>query len=1848
MMFGQSSGTGSAFGGFGANNANNNTSSLFGSSATSTTPAFGSNTATSSTSPFGQSSGFGSTNTSGTGVFGQNANQSSGFGGFGNTSRPTFGSSSTGFGGSGGLFGGSNTTQSTTSPFGSGGAFGSTNNAAANTSPFGQANTASTGTGLFGSAAKPASAFGGFGSNTNTGSTTGATNTGFGSGFGASIGTTNQGTTVPFEPVQEKEASSNVTNAFQSISCMPAYQKFSFEELREQDYAQGRRYGNASGAGAFGKPTGFGTGTFGQTNTFGQPTTSTGGTGLFGSTAGQPSTFGSSTSAFGSNTSNTSGGLFGQKPASGGLFGSTTTSNNTGTGLFGNTSNSAGFGSNSTPAFGQTNTNAFAGTSAFGQANATQNKPAFGTGFGGFGSSNTATTSAPAFGTTTPAFGSNTANVGTGLFGNTANTTTTSTFGQPATTGASTFGGFGMNSNTTTSQLPAYSAFGGTANAQNKPTFGTGFGTASNTTTGTTPSLFGQQQNQQNKPLFGGGFGQTQTQQPATGGGLFAPSAPQTGTSLFSTTNNATGSGAGLFGNVGASQQSSAPSGGLFGAKPQASLFGNNQMQNTGTSLFGGNTATTGGFGTQTGASLFGGNTQPQAGPLFGNSQMGGVGAQQAPLQASIDQNPFGSNPLFNYSNQPVTSSPGPIATPISSSSAQKKKPAMLPTYKLSPRPPSSPRPKSAATRSVSGGSTAPASTLSSSRSLLFDGLADKAILSSDAFSPRNDIRKLVIDRKVTEADILSGGADMTKYHEATPKYQEKRVAFSDTTETKEKSTASFPTTATSTTLKSSISNSATSPAEPPSTPKPASLSTEKPKPNPPATVHNSSVLGTASGSSPVIEDDGYWSSPSASVLRKMSLKELESVANYKVGRKGYGEVSFNRPVDLSAFAHPEQIPGQLVLFGPKTCTVYPDDSIKPEQGKGLNVPATITLEKCYPVAKDTKQPITEVDHPLVPVHIERLRKMKDTQFITYIADSGTWVFSIEHFSIWGLVDDEDEYDAPAEPVKLPPPAVVASQPFPAFRFAQSQSQGYNYSPMKTDEISPVKQTPQHMQDLSMSSTEYDSGRAKLPGDWNIESSYDFKPDDTPLRSKSFLATRGTFQGREVIPSFEIKSPMVEDISASQVYSEDDEIISDEDKELYDDEEAHRLHSMMDDEVVSIEDSRALEQYEGEETMESSIDVPIGRSWLEQLKFARIGRSMWAAVDAEKKELMACTEQSSRLEDYKFTFADLDAELFGGDSFFDRGSGQKSDRDIVVPRSGTVAKFSADGRIFTSSGNKLFTKILDNFILDSNCNSHSHSSFDFLSVYLSNSTAVLRDGELPLFKPNPGLSFGKILDFYLFSTNADQTLIDVWKLASILFDDPPLDMESLNPEADRKIAVELLRKARLSALFENLVEKDVANDLSSLPREETVFTLLSGHQIEEACIEAVKDKDLHLATLLPLIGGDADFRRDIKNQINDWVTKNVLSEIPTSIRKVYELLSGNTSLAKSSVGGFSLDKVPEICVSKGLDWRRAFGLRLWYEVYEEDNIEKAVKKYQMAFENLTDVQSPIPGYVEAESAVDNSKRDILYELLKLYADPSYPLSLAVLPTNISPLPLNFAVSWQLFNIFVRVKRIRDVNGELLAAGDELSADFAWQLESAGRWKDALFVLLHIEDPVIARQSVQEFLNRHVSDIQKVAEDEEYLLNVLRVPKVMILTAKALHARYSHESVKEAQFLLDASDWNAAHSVIIRTVGPKAVISESLDDLLTLLCRFKDVTGISNWKIGGQVYLDYINVVKTTKDENVDLWWPKEIRGLPVQGVSLEDSLERLRSSLRLIDYSSLGFTSMVAVQEMARIVGVDV
>jgi nuclear pore complex protein Nup98-Nup96 len=976
-------------------------------------PGFGS----AQNSAFGGSKqgGFGSTTTTaGGGLFGSGTATSgnTGFGGFGSTAPSTtsaFGSQNTG----GGLFGnkpgfGSGTT-TTSNPFGS----------TTSSTPFG-----STTTGAFGAPA----------------STALAANTGECQGTGS----------VPFQPFIEKEpnSSTNQQNSFQSISFQQPYQKFSPEELRLADYAQGRRYGNQSNQpGAFGSSN---FGSFGQAqpgSTFGT-TGTTGTTNPFGSGA-TGSGFGTSqpqTSAFGSGTT-TSGGLFGQKPPSGGLFGSQQTQ--TSTGLFG--SGSGGFGSGTSTGFGTNNQTS--GTSVFG-GNTAANKPTF-----SFGSTAPAS-SGTGFGSTTAttgAFGSG------GMFGNTGQQQNTTTpFGQqpqqqqPAQNNP--FGGFG-----TASQPATTSLFAG-ANQQ-KPATGL-FG---NTNTGTGTGLFG---NTQAAAGTSNPFGaSTNTQN--TGGLFGAPKAPATGTGLFGSGNtaqtNTGGTGlfggfgnqnanqnqqpqqsTGIFGNLNANNQQKPPS--LFSQQPQAgatSLFGSSGNQQQGGNLFGG----------------LGGNQpqqQPQqaqnslfGGSLFGGSQQSQQNQQPQSLTASInDSAAYGNGSLFSNLASSQISNPGPLATPLSSSAKQKKT-AALPLYKLNSASTSR---FSTPTRrgfgfsysnygtpnSVSSAASTPGATFSgsllgnnmgrslgksvSSSSLRRSFNAEDSILAPGAFSASpcarhygstGSMKKLVINRSL-RSDLFSPPKDELQQAPSTPNggILKKRVSFDSSAQPNGNGTSSP--------LKH-VQNNATPSSEELGymRPRPTTNGTktngtaapqemEQVSNNELAIVHEEEAAPAPSVSSTLSLEDQepgqYWMKPSKAEIEAMTRDQRKEVHDFTVGRDGVGHVTFS-VVDLRDI-NLDELFDNIVVLTVRSATVYPNAAKKPPRGKGLNVPSTISLQNSWPRGKDKRTPIGEKTGPRLKKHIDRLQKVPNTRFVNYEKDTGVWTFQVDHFTTYALDLDDDETDA--------------------------------------------------------------------------------------------------------------------------------------------------------------------------------------------------------------------------------------------------------------------------------------------------------------------------------------------------------------------------------------------------------------------------------------------------------------------------------------------------------------------------------------------------------------------------------------------------------------------------------------------------------------------------------------------------------------------------------------------------------------------------------------------------------------------------------------------------------------------
>lgn len=78
----------------------------------------------------------------------------------------------------------------------------------------------------------------------------------------------------------------------------------------------------------------------------------------------------------------------------------------------------------------------------------------------------------------------------------------------------------------------------------------------------------------------------------------------------------------------------------------------------------------------------------------------------------------------------------------------------------------------------------------------------------------------------------------------------------------------------------------------------------------------------------------------------------------------------------------------------------------------------------------------------------------------------------------------------------------------------------------------------------------------------------------------------------------------------------------------------------------------------------------------------------------------------------------------------------------------------------------------------------------------------------------------------------------------------------------------------------------------------------------------------------------------------------------------------------------------------------------------------------------------------------------------------------------------------------------------------------------------------------------EYIHRHVTllDAREFTAEEEFVVEQLRVPADYIFRAKAIMALSRCEYDDGAHYLLQASEWNQAHEIIITHIAPDLVIN----------------------------------------------------------------------------------------------------
>ena len=283
----------------------------------------------------------------------------------------------------------------------------------------------------------------------------------------------------------------------------------------------------------------------------------------------------------------------------------------------------------------------------------------------------------------------------------------------------------------------------------------------------------------------------------------------------------------------------------------------------------------------------------------------------------------------------------------------------------------------------------------------------------------------------------------------------------------------------------------------------------------------------------------GYWSKPTIEEIRNMSASEAKDYKDFKVGCKNSGEITFSR-VDLKSIPL-DKLFGDIVYFETRKVSVYGETTTipKPPRGQGLNVPSTIILQNSWPRSNAGATEVLEKKGLRFDKHVNRLKRIPETEFISYNANTGEWTFKVQHYTTYGLPDD-DEDESMLDDSMLSPN--IASP-----------------TPLKVAKLREQHSSPNGLSDASLPSPpdsspddtfDFKKGKRKdLPGGFDDEHMEDemYEEEEEMTGSLSFLGQRsvgssvadvedaselGLAQGQEMAGSFPLPTRTAEQSTA--------------------------------------------------------------------------------------------------------------------------------------------------------------------------------------------------------------------------------------------------------------------------------------------------------------------------------------------------------------------------------------------------------------------------------------------------------------------------------------------------------------------------------------------------------------------------------------------------------------------------------------------------------------------------------------------------------------------------------------------
>ncbi|KAG1776846.1 nuclear protein 96-domain-containing protein [Suillus placidus] len=530
-------------------------------------------------------------------------------------------------------------------------------------------------------------------------------------------------------------------------------------------------------------------------------------------------------------------------------------------------------------------------------------------------------------------------------------------------------------------------------------------------------------------------------------------------------------------------------------------------------------------------------------------------------------------------------------------------------------------------------------------------------------------------------------------------------------------------------------------------------------------------------------------------------------------------------------------------------------------------------------------------------------------------------------------------------------------------------------------------------------------------------------------------------------------------------------------------------------------------------------------------------------------------------------------------------------------------------QIDTSANSSVITKTIVPLFAGSHKEANVRLS-RLLQHHLSKTPIVKDESGIPFADPSTELDFSSFVSLYPSSDHSDEQ--SLFRLGRALFDSIDLHLvPEITVDVRNRISA-VRRKAALSDWLEEAVGYLVDADLKKHASGDSaacIYTLLTGNQIEKACEAAMDNGYIKLATLISQASGDFEFREDLMEQIQLWREQRIDMHIGESTRKIYALLAGILDVVEGSKAS-SLEQCPDVDPVKGLDWKRTFGLHLWFSEPMDAPISQVFESYNRSRqESPIRISPPLPSYLEPSSeplpfnVPTPSPSDALFSLIRLHADPACSLSQALSPLSFGPSPGDYSLSWHLYIILSRCMRIRDFADRAdpgrrrdamdddddepdqheghSPSADLLASSYAHQLEQLDMLQEAVFVLLHIEGSAGREKAIKDLLHRSADKLDEWMCSG--ILGSLKIPMAWVNEARAVYAIYEGKVFEAYQLYLNAGLYQQAHDLAVVELAPEAVIRQDLDLLISLFERIANQT-VDGWHTRGKVYMDYAHAM----------------------------------------------------------------